>query len=473
MHIIMVRVVARYGMKIKKLIIRDLYGYLNKEIDFNDRINLLVGINGSGKTSILNIVTWLITRDFPHLCCTEFSLLSLEIIHQDKSYIINCRQEGLNLTLGVDGIGEVAPVHVALSVPPKLITNNPSLKESSLDEYDLNPEPHEVKTWEFFSTLPKPIVVGLDRTLDSDASGIPLESSKTASGYVSKARRAMQDRRKKQPLDIVQELVTYELTKYKNKVIELNNNLKNKIMISAFDSNFSLADFKSDQPNPITLDQINKLEKKVYSYLDASETSEKSTKDQFLDSNGRQRVHEYFSGLRDLIKSRWDKSDESTRLLLLLNANQFKKIQELITAYEKLEKDQITAFHKIKTYIDVVNTFFEDSAKKLVIDENLNSIGFDLKNSSDTVIASSRNIKLLSSGEQQILTLLTYLAFNDGLLFIIDEPEISLHPKWQEEFLSGVTKVMSKKAQLVIATHSPAIVGKNTKYCKSLLPYNN
>ena len=43
-------------MKIDTLVISNLYGYINKEIDFNNDLTLLVGINGSGKTSILNII---------------------------------------------------------------------------------------------------------------------------------------------------------------------------------------------------------------------------------------------------------------------------------------------------------------------------------------------------------------------------------------------------------------------------------
>jgi len=47
-------------MNIKRLEINNLYGYMSKTIDFNEGINLLVGINGSGKTSVLNILNWLI-----------------------------------------------------------------------------------------------------------------------------------------------------------------------------------------------------------------------------------------------------------------------------------------------------------------------------------------------------------------------------------------------------------------------------
>ena len=50
-------------MNITKIIIKNLYGYLNKEIEFNEDINLLVGINGSGKTSLEKLILGLYAPD--------------------------------------------------------------------------------------------------------------------------------------------------------------------------------------------------------------------------------------------------------------------------------------------------------------------------------------------------------------------------------------------------------------------------
>ena len=64
-------------MNIKRIQIQKLYGYLNKDISFNDDISILVGINGSGKTSVLNILNWIITPSLPNLCVTEFKFVKL------------------------------------------------------------------------------------------------------------------------------------------------------------------------------------------------------------------------------------------------------------------------------------------------------------------------------------------------------------------------------------------------------------
>ena len=69
----------------------------------------------------------------------------------------------------------------------------------------------------------------------------------------------------------------------------------------------------------------------------------------------------------------------------------------------------------------------------------------------------------LSSGEQHEIVLLYALLFrtDPGSVVLIDEPEISLHVKWQRSFLDDLDSI-SKLVDLrfVIATHSPQIIDK-------------
>jgi len=70
------------------------------------------------------------------------------------------------------------------------------------------------------------------------------------------------------------------------------------------------------------------------------------------------------------------------------------------------------------------------------------------------------NINDLSSGEKQLffrLLSLKRLSFNNAII-IIDEPENSLHPDWQRKVIE-VYKQIGENNQLIIATHSPFIVG--------------
>ncbi|MDH5152730.1 AAA family ATPase [Kocuria palustris] len=67
----------------------------------------------------------------------------------------------------------------------------------------------------------------------------------------------------------------------------------------------------------------------------------------------------------------------------------------------------------------------------------------------------------LSSGEQHLIALFSRLLFNTrpGSIVLIDEPEISLHPAWQHEFIDDLSRISELvSAQWIIATHSPSIV---------------
>ena len=81
-------------------------------------------------------------------------------------------------------------------------------------------------------------------------------------------------------------------------------------------------------------------------------------------------------------------------------------------------------------------------------------------------IDTKRKIPLtnLSSGEKEIIVLFYTLLFEipDGVLLLIDEPEISLHIAWQRLFMKDLKKIVQmKNLRAVIATHSPQIVSGN------------
>lgn len=77
----------------------------------------------------------------------------------------------------------------------------------------------------------------------------------------------------------------------------------------------------------------------------------------------------------------------------------------------------------------------------------------------------SQKLKLqdLSSGEKQLIITFASLIFglkgkNKGI-FIVDEPEASLHLEWQSKFVPAILKA-NENIQLIFATHSPELIGK-------------
>ncbi|NIG74932.1 ATP-binding protein [Klebsiella sp. Ap-873] len=76
----------------------------------------------------------------------------------------------------------------------------------------------------------------------------------------------------------------------------------------------------------------------------------------------------------------------------------------------------------------------------------------------------SVSLKRASSGEQCMFSTLFSIAgsIKDGALIVIDEPEISLHPEWQEKYIEILSEVFShyQGCHFIIASHSPQIISR-------------
>lgn len=109
--------------------------------------------------------------------------------------------------------------------------------------------------------------------------------------------------------------------------------------------------------------------------------------------------------------------------------------------------------HRIGSLVDIINERFQ--YKRLRIDR---ARGFRIFDERDQRI----QLEDLSSGEQHELVVLYELLFRaprNGLI-LVDEPEISLHVAWQSRFLSDLIRILElTDTYAIVATHSPVIIG--------------
>lgn len=74
----------------------------------------------------------------------------------------------------------------------------------------------------------------------------------------------------------------------------------------------------------------------------------------------------------------------------------------------------------------------------------------------------SISLNKASSGEQSVFTSMLGIAssIRDNSLICIDEPEICLHPEWQERYIEMLTTVFEdfSNCHFILATHSPQII---------------
>lgn len=109
-----------------------------------------------------------------------------------------------------------------------------------------------------------------------------------------------------------------------------------------------------------------------------------------------------------------------------------------------------------------INEIFE------ILDLDIKFIGLSKDEKSMPIFKNSFgeefNINELSSGEKQLFirTLAIKMLEPENSIILIDEPELSLHPKWQQRIVE-VYKKIGKNNQIIIATHSPHILGSVKK----------
>ena len=80
-------------------------------------------------------------------------------------------------------------------------------------------------------------------------------------------------------------------------------------------------------------------------------------------------------------------------------------------------------------------------------------------------------LEYLSSGEKNDFVMFYDLIFNsqNNGLVLIDEPEISLHLEWLQAMINDLIRISEKNSvSLLIATHSPDLVGENYELVQHL-----
>lgn len=105
----------------------------------------------------------------------------------------------------------------------------------------------------------------------------------------------------------------------------------------------------------------------------------------------------------------------------------------------------------------VINRFFMETGKTVFVDKDNNSVlSFHIKGCEDTI-----NHTQLSSGEKQLLLILirVFLQEKRPAILFMDEPEISLHIRWQQMLIDAIRQ-LNPQCQILLTTHSPSILSR-------------
>ena len=145
---------------------------------------------------------------------------------------------------------------------------------------------------------------------------------------------------------------------------------------------------------------------------------------------------------------------EKTHINSILKEKVNEYTQYQLLQYKKAASGELSlekSLEKTRYFTATINRLFEQSGKKF---NDHDEFHFNLE---------TRYIypEMLSAGEKQLLIiLLTVLCQQEErCVLLLDEPEISLHIRWQYELIE-IIRTLNPNCQLIIATHSSSVFTK-------------
>ncbi|NNU81616.1 AAA family ATPase [Halovulum dunhuangense] len=408
---------------IEKVKIQGFWGRKNVSISFHDDINFLIGPNGSGKTTIINLISAVLRADIPALYSIQFETI---FIH-----------------LKTIGANKKPIIEVSKIVDQKMgsLEIRYNVREKSSDKgriYGVE-GPYDERIYKDYR-YPR-----TRRHIEAGARLSSILSSLVEVNWLSIHRAGSEFERRTRREE------SYE-SSIDQKLHELSR---------AFSQYFSLLASRAERESKIFQEHV------FLSLLDQNHTgsdvfrqasSEPEDKDTVVgvlrdlgvtNVKALRSVSAHYIRLQKAIKTYDDEG--SLGLDDAITLSDARRISEMINEWRKLQEKRNFIFGPRNKFEKIINKMF--SGKRLVFDaRNLPIVKLNTEEMVD--------VDALSSGEKQLFILLgeALLQEERPVVFISDEPELSLHVNWQSSLFENI-RSLNGACQIISATHSPDIVG--------------
>ncbi|WP_396188530.1 AAA family ATPase [Flavobacterium sp.] len=430
---------------IKKFSVKGLFGTNNVDIVFDKNKKILIGENGLGKTQILNLLYFTLTRNFLRLNDFNFKSLTIsfenEEIEIDKNNISKSIEKLYREPEVKDFIKEFGYAQFEFL--------NKKFRQKKRNSYELE------RMLETNSKFRKYPIHRLFRYFDSFENEFKLNTLF-----------------KEFDLKIKKELGEAEIMyfpTYRRVEEDLHNLGYNDDEF--LDEDVTLIQFGMDDVQR----QFSQLERKIDGLLKDGLTQftkdilnivieNDEPSDDVLEKISEEDINLILSRLGSLLTDSQKESIKNFVIDKRVN-NQTSKhlLNKLVKSYEEQKPydKRITIFRDIcNKYLINKEVFYDEREIKIYIRSKITKEKIDLKN--------------LSSGEKQIISIFSkvYLSSDEKrFIMLFDEPELSLSMFWQKELLPDI--INSKKTDFLLAvTHSPFIFDNElNKYAVGLNEY--
>jgi predicted ATPase len=456
-------------MKVTRLEAHKVHGYLPIHVDFFPDLTFLTGLNGSGKTTALRLLMGLLAPNLDDLIDISFTTVSATISDGVRETTLQAirSQEGLVLTTSeVQETLSLGTAELQLLVEAR---HHPEEGHIPLHQ-KLRANP----VYQAVAKMSTPMFLGLDRRLYVDAA------------WERQNRRRFRDIERRHFLHLtggrvdtaeladVNELVAYVLARIRASQEQLDANLRNQILLDSFRYETTTA---LKTPNRKTLEQFRArlaavenaaaglgldmrlLESALADFVERMTKVVDAVEKKSERAGPKKQAAARNRKASESLVSSWPVFEWT------MNAAQANRIFKQVELFEKYVVDRAKLHEPIDRFLELANGFLVETNKSIRLTDQ-GRINVDLKEDDKP-----RSLTALSSGEKQIVVMLAHLSLNENLsdsgVFIIDEPELSLHISWQERFVDAIQRA-NPNVQLIMATHSPAIILDKLDNCRSL-----
>lgn len=463
-------------MKINSFRAEGVHDYLDFDIQFYSGLTFLIGINGSGKTSALKLILGLTSPSYNYL--NQINYKYCEVICSSNSDEMDIKiraiQDRNNGTFKI-----------------KFTYKNESIESDPMSRFLKNEEPFDIEEFsvteqrhrEHFDNLEitkkireiaTPKFLGLDRRI-YEGRFIDFRYKTRRHGINQRIKRNYEGYPEPPAIDSSLEEVQMLVYDYFRKIAQRQPQISEEFKKKIFKQSFSFISDYNLEPIPSTIEALQERKGKVTAAVTNLGID-------YLNYD----VNSFFSKIENIViqNIEYEKKKEKSKELTneshdeyiniirtwFNNGSQLKRIDDLIN-YSQQYQEQISNLRTpIKKLEDIATNFLKEGNKSLIISPD-GEIKVQLSNNK------LANVFELSSGEKQIIIMIAHLIFEEDQkpsgIFIIDEPELSLHIAWQEIFVDSIMEA-SPKTQFILATHSPSIISKikREKFCEDLNKLN-
>lgn len=409
---------------IERVSISGFWGDKTVDMRFRSSRNFIIGVNGSGKTTFIDLLSAALRMDFETLIKLDFNEMTIVLKTVGKN-----QKPSIRLTK--------TPINEYLAQ----ITYY--LKSSASDK----PTPYEFDDFadirmarrRRMSPRDEAQHIGLQQQLRElvKLSWLPIWRSHSA------VSRDFPEERSQSSIDTKLAQVTRDFATYfsslQTQVQRETDLFQEKIFLSLVSSSYRRHLGPSSLTHNAATDQ-SELEAVFNEFkMDRART--------------RRSISNHFERLKDATEKFHSEGSITADDLVVMYDTQ--RLSRILADWRRLQEAKNRIYQQRNTFIEIINRLF--SRKKARITDR-NEI--EIVTQSGKVFTPS----ILSSGEKQIFIMLGEVLLYEKypFVFIADEPELSLHVGWQSELVKSIEKLNSN-VQIIFATHSPDIVGNNTK----------